>query len=110
MNQIDAVSYPSLRCDLPGQFEHLRSDIHASHMCGPAASELRNEASGAASDIADAKSLHVSGTLHHPIKTLVNVLAQPAIESAAEGALFSCINRVEVLSYVVPEPRHLRHR
>ncbi len=50
-----------------------------------------------------------AGALHHPVEAAVDILAEPLIQAAADGALAASVDGVEIFRDVVPETSDLRH-
>src|SRR5271165_7096566 len=88
------------------QFQHLGREIDARNVRA-SFGQTGDKATGSASDVAYLCSSRIPGLAHHPFKALINVAAQPAIQSARNRVLVAGVDGIELICDVVPVFRDL---
>ena len=92
------------------KLQHVGRHVHACHAIRSAFGEFGDEPAGAAADIADGLAANIAALVHHPVESLVNVLAEMFVHEAAQRTLVGAgVNGIELGGDRIPESGNLRH-
>src|SRR4029077_6741178 len=95
--------------ELCAQLQHLGRKVNSGHLSS-AFGEAGDKPAGSATDVADRHAAQVggrTGPAPDPVKTLIGVAAQPAVQATRNRALVAGVNSIELVGDIVPVLRDL---